>query len=94
MEPARKSLTPAPIVDPDGRVPFPMVLSTEQAAKRLSLSKKTLEKFRVVGNGPKFRKLSGAVRYVESDLLDWLEICSRSSTSDRGRRIKKAVARV
>ena len=73
---------------------FPTVLSTEQAAKRLSLSKKTLEKLRVVGNGPKFRKLAGAVRYVESDLINWLEVCSRTSTSDRGRQTKKAVARV
>jgi hypothetical protein len=74
--------------------PIPTLLTTPQAAGRISLSPKTLEKLRHVGGGPKFKKLAGAVRYAEEDLVAWVESCTRLSTSDRGRKIKKAVARV
>jgi predicted DNA-binding transcriptional regulator AlpA len=60
------------------------LLTTEEAASRVRLSPKTLEKLRVVGGGPRFKKLAGAVRYKEEDLAAWIEACTRTSTSDHG----------
>ena len=45
---------------------------------------RTLEHWRYLGEGPCFRKLGGAVRYVPSDLETWLDRQSRQSTSDAG----------
>ena len=55
--------------------------NTAEAAEALSLSKKTLERMRVEGTGPTFRKLGGAVRYREDDLIAWLDENTFSSTS-------------
>lgn len=62
------------------------LLTTAQAADWLGLSPRTLERYRVTGEGPKFRKIGRWVRYTEADLEAWLESCTRSSTSDDGRR--------
>lgn len=56
--------------------------TTPEAADRLKLSPRTLEKWRVTGKGPKFRKMGGAVRYTSEDLRQWAERAVRSSTSD------------
>jgi predicted DNA-binding transcriptional regulator AlpA len=48
-------------------------VTTEQAAQALSLSRRTLEGWRVKGGGPAFVKLTrGVVRYRLEDLRDWL----------------------
>ena len=60
------------------------LLSTRQAAAILGLSPRTLEHYRVTGEGPRFRKLGRRVCYAPSDLTLWLESCMRSSTSDDG----------
>ena len=65
------------------------LLSTEEAAKRLGLSARTLERYRVSGEGPEFVKMGHAVRYTTPKLNDWLEACTRRSTSDKGRAPKK-----
>ena len=65
------------------------LLSTEEAAKRLGLSPRTLERYRVSGGGPEFVKMGHAVRYTTSKLNEWLEACTRRSTSDNGRAPKK-----
>ena len=65
------------------------LLNTEEAAKRLGLSPRTLERYRVSGEGPEFLKLGRAVRYAVSKLNRWLERCTRRSTSDDGRASKK-----
>jgi len=59
-------------------------LTTEQAAARLGLQPRTLERWRWAGLGPKFRKLGGAVRYAPQDLDAWADAATRSSTSDPG----------
>jgi predicted DNA-binding transcriptional regulator AlpA len=63
----------------------PTFLTTKRAAEILSLSPRTLEKMRVDGRGPVFRKLgSKRVVYALEDLLAWAEAGSRRSTSDPG----------
>ncbi|HLG89133.1 MAG TPA: helix-turn-helix domain-containing protein [Alphaproteobacteria bacterium] len=60
-------------------------LTTKEAARHLKLSPKTLEKHRVAGTGPSYRKHGGKVVYVEGDLDDWSARGMRKSTSDAGR---------
>jgi hypothetical protein len=62
------------------------LLNEKQAAERLSLSFRTLQRWRVSGDGPKFRKLGTAVRYDERDLDAFSEAGRRTSTSDPGPR--------
>lgn len=57
------------------------VLNTKEAAAYMRLGKPTLERFRLTGEGPKYCKLGGAVRYRRCDLEDWLESRLTSSTS-------------
>lgn len=57
-------------------------LSTAQAAFYVGLSRRTLEKMRVTGGGPKYRKHGRYVRYHIDDLNAWSEARSKTSTSD------------
>lgn len=57
------------------------VLNTREAAKRIGLSKSTLDKLRVLGGGPVYLKLGRSVFYLDRDLQDWLSARRRSSTS-------------
>jgi Helix-turn-helix domain len=59
-------------------------LPTKEAAKFLDLSPRTLEKMRVQGRGPVFRKLGSRVVYAHGDLIAWANAGSRRSTSDSG----------
>ena len=45
---------------------------------------RTLDRYRVTGEGPPFSKLCGCVRYVRADLDDWVQARRRLSTSDDG----------
>ena len=65
------------------------LLNTEQTAQRLGLSPRTLERYRVTGEGPEYLKMGHAVRYTASALKRWLKGCKRRSTSDDGRASKK-----
>lgn len=55
---------------------------TQEAARRLSLSARTLEKYRCHGCGPTFRKLGGRVVYAVGDLEAWADQSACRSTSD------------
>lgn len=55
---------------------------THEAARLLSLSARTLEKYRCHGTGPVFRKLGGRVVYAIDDLEAWAEQSACRSTSD------------
>lgn len=46
-------------------------LSTEQAAYYIGLSPRTLEKMRIHGGGPRYRKHGRYVRYHIDDLDGW-----------------------
>lgn len=58
------------------------LLNEKQAAEILGLSPRTLQKWRVIGGGPGFCKLLGAVRYSRADLNEFVERSRRRSTSD------------
>jgi Helix-turn-helix domain len=62
--------------------PTARYLPTETAAAYLGLSKSTLEKGRITGNGPPFRKLGRRVLYVIGDLDTWADNYCRHSTSE------------
>lgn len=57
--------------------------STKQVAEIYGLSPRTLERWRLEGEGPKFHKLGSRVMYKESDLKDWSDALVRTSTSDQ-----------
>jgi excisionase family DNA binding protein len=57
-------------------------LTTREAAAWLGLTKNTLKKMRVHGNGPLYRKHGRHVRYHLDDLVAWSEAGGRKSTSD------------
>jgi hypothetical protein len=59
-------------------------IPTKPAAKRLSISHRTLEKMRCTGGGPPFHKFGGKVLYAEADLEAWATAQRRVSTSDTG----------
>lgn len=58
------------------------ILTTIEAAAYVRLGKPTLERFRISGDGPKYCKLGGAVRYRKADLDAWLESRLTGSTSE------------
>ncbi|GLS13128.1 helix-turn-helix domain-containing protein [Hydrogenophaga electricum] len=57
-------------------------LTNDEAAEYLRLSPRTLEKQRVLGGGPKFRKFGRRVMYAVTDLDAWAEDRSYATTSD------------
>ena len=57
-------------------------LNTEQAATILNISHRTLERWRIEGKGPDYRKFGKRVTYCESSLLEWAENQTHTSTSD------------
>ena len=57
-------------------------LRTQEAAKFLGLSERTLEKHRTYGTGPTYRKLGGRVVYAVEDLQAWADQGLVTSTSD------------
>lgn len=57
-------------------------LTNEEAATFLRLSPRTLEKLRVIGGGPRFRKFGRRVLYAIDDLEAWANARSFEMTSD------------
>ncbi|HCF5866358.1 helix-turn-helix domain-containing protein [Pseudomonas aeruginosa] len=57
-------------------------LTNDEAADYLRLSPRTLEKQRVIGGGPKFRKFGRRVMYAVADLDAWADARSFDATSD------------
>lgn len=72
----------------DNPLPAPDLsfFTTLEAAALLKISRRTLERMRVEGTGPRFLKVGPGKRsrvlYRQSDLLSWLETHSYSSTSE------------
>jgi predicted DNA-binding transcriptional regulator AlpA len=60
----------------------PRLLRTQEAARFLGISLRTLEKHRTYGTGPVYRKIGGRVLYTVRDLESWSSIGSRKSTRD------------
>ena len=59
-------------------------LREAEAARRLGTSVRTLQKWRCNGKGPRFVRLSRAVRYDPADLDAFIAVGRRTSTSDPG----------
>ncbi|HIE0871580.1 TPA: helix-turn-helix transcriptional regulator [Pseudomonas aeruginosa] len=57
-------------------------LTNDEAAEYLRLSPRTLEKQRVIGGGPRFRKFGRRVMYAVADLNVWADQRSFEATSD------------
>jgi excisionase family DNA binding protein len=63
-----------------------MLLTVEEAATRLKISKHTLNRWRVTGEGPPFVKYGPRlVRYLDRMLDDWAAKRTHGSTSEYGR---------
>lgn len=60
----------------------PRYLTNDEAAALLRLSPRTLEKQRVIGGGPRFRKFGRRVMYALSDLETWADARSFEATYD------------
>lgn len=58
------------------------VLTEREASERLGLSVRTLQKWRLLGRGPRYLKLGQAVRYDPDDLDAFLQGTRRTSTSE------------
>jgi len=60
----------------------PQYLNNDEAAAFLRLSPRTLEKQRVIGGGPRFRKFGRRVMYAQTDLLAWADARCFETTFD------------
>jgi hypothetical protein len=56
----------------------------EPVAEFLGLSVRTMERLRLEGRGPVFRKFGRRVMYQWRDVLAWADAHRRTSTSDSG----------
>ncbi len=70
------------MTESDPKPPEKPFLTTKEAAAWLGLTKNTLEKMRVFGGGPLYRKHGRYVRYHMEDLVAWSESRKRRTTSD------------
>jgi predicted DNA-binding transcriptional regulator AlpA len=64
-------------------VHFQKLLKPADAAAFLDLSKSTLAKRRMTGDGPRFVKFGASVRYSLQDLEEYVAQSARRSTSDQ-----------
>lgn len=69
----------------------PEFLTTDEAAAFLRLSPRTLEKQRVLGGGPRFRKFGARVVYAAVDLRAWADNNTFGMTSDPGYVVRDSV---
>jgi hypothetical protein len=60
----------------------PRYLTNSEAAAYLNLSPRTLENWRVLGGGPRFRKFGRRVIYAVDDLELWAVAQACMSTAD------------
>lgn len=69
--------------EPEG-LEEPVYLDTREAAAFLGLSPRTLDRYRVTGEGPEFFRFGTRIRYLKSDVAAWASIRRVRSTSDPG----------
>lgn len=58
-----------------------IVLTNKEAARKLGISHRTLEDWRLTNRGPRFVKLGRLVRYRLNDLLDFMDRNSFMNTA-------------
>jgi hypothetical protein len=81
MEPDAVTADPTQSADLPGDA-TPRFLNNSEAAEFLRLSPRTLEKQRVIGGGPRFRKFGRRVMYAIGDLEEWANARSFEMTCD------------
>ncbi len=59
-------------------------MSTREVAAFLGLSPRTLDRYRVTGDGPPFHRFGNRVRYARADVEAWAAARRVRSTSDEG----------
>lgn len=64
------------------------LLRPADAAEFLDLSRSTLAKRRMTGDGPRFIKFGGAIRYDLKDLQEFVAQSTRRSTSDQPLKVR------
>ena len=62
---------------------WPELLTVQEAAKFLRLTRSTLDHYRCEGRGPIYRKHGARVFYPKPELIRWSERNSYASTSQR-----------
>ena len=67
-----------------------LYMSTREVAAFLGLSPRTLDRYRVTGDGPPFHKLGNRIRYARADVEAWVAARRRLSTSDPGDTAREA----
>ena len=80
--PVRPLAVRAAASQPAATPALPRYLTNDEAADYLRLSPRTLEKQRVLGGGPRFRKFGRRVMYAVTDLDGWADQRGFGSTSD------------
>ena len=84
--PLRPAAAPVPATTQPARY-----LTNDEAADFLRLSPRTLEKQRVLGGGPRFRKFGARVVYAAADLRAWADSNTFGMTSDPGYVVRDSV---
>ena len=62
--------------------PESRLMNTKEASQYIRLAVRTLEKLRLNGGGPRYRKVGRLVFYTMDDLDDWVESHTYAMTSD------------
>lgn len=60
------------------------LLTAEEAAEKLRLKPQTLAKWRVTGDGPKYRRIGTRALYEKREVERWLEARTYAHTSEEG----------
>ena len=80
--PLRPTAAPVAAPQPTPSAPPARYLTNDEAAVFLRLSPRTLEKQRVIGGGPRFRKFGRRVMYAVADLEAWADARTFEATYD------------
>jgi hypothetical protein len=67
------SATPAAMIGSQGYLRMTEYLTQDEAATLLRVSERSLERWRVEGQGPLFRRFGRRVVYARSDLFAWAD---------------------
>jgi transcriptional regulator with XRE-family HTH domain len=68
-------------------------LTTEQLAKRIGVSVRTVEKWRTTGQGPPFMRAGSRVAYPVRWVVEWEESLKASSTAEATYKARTAMIR-
>ena len=59
-----------------------VILDTREAAALLTISARTLQRYRLKSGGPRYLRIGGRVRYARADLLEWVLTMRRDGTAE------------